>query len=117
MLDIAFAILGHLAMPPALPPYPAGTWACTLSDQVVGTLVVEGPNYLFTDRDAGTAVSGKLVASTADLGPTANASFVRVSSGPLNDVHGVGLGFYNRADAETLVFNVAPGKGITCARR
>lgn len=115
MLMFALAVAGHLAGLPPVPAPPTGTWACELSGEFAGTLTVDGIHYTFRDDAAGTADAGALATARTRLGARSRANLVRIWSGPLTDTFGITLGFHNRgATPETLVFNIGPGKGLSC---
>lgn len=113
----ALVIAGQIVAHTPMPLMPAGQWSCTMSGDFVGTLAVEGPRYVFTAMDGVENPPGSMATEKARLGARTRASLVRVWDGPLKDTFGVSLGFYNRAaDPQTLVFNIAPGKGLQCLR-
>ena len=118
MLAIAaLAVVGHLVGLAPLPPLPRGTWTCVLSGEVMGTLSVEGPRYVFTSAATDEAAAGTLATANARLGRNSRSGLIRVWSGPLQDDFGVSLGLHNRGgNPETLVFNIGPGKGLKCLR-
>ena len=97
----------------AAPP-PVGNWNCTLPGRAVGRLRVDGWRYVLTP-EAGEPRGGSL----APVGGQAiknKAAYVRITSGPLKEDFGVGLGHHvDQVEPEILVLNVGPGSGIRCA--
>jgi hypothetical protein len=101
-----------------------GQWTCYVAGSLAGQLTLDPASYSFTKSGLGQADLGSYTSHPALLahdpaygpGPAVNgdAGYLRITSGPLNEL-GVDLGFYNgSARPASLVFSRGPGKGMHC---
>lgn len=93
-----------------------GTWSCSLAGEPVGTLSVNGTNYVLGPNDAGDPGAGVL--ELVVYATKYREEVIKVQNGTLKEKFGVNLGFhYDVPDQpQALVFNIGPGSGIRCIR-
>lgn len=101
---------------PSVTPGPiSADWACSMGNASIGTLSVNGWDYVLAQGD-NTSAAGAIALDRNLM--KFEQDMLKVPSGALRDTYGVKLGFhFNVAGLpERLVFNVAPGLGINCNR-